>query len=148
MAIASKRSTGVEDGPSESRWGAVRSRLTRPPHHRLVHVFRLAAASGDRERVASVLRPDVSVVVDRGDEHDQTIRVVKGTDDATALLLHGLGNQSGRTVVEQSINGQSGLVVSTDGVPTAAIAVDFAGSLISVVWIRLHPVVLRHGTSV
>jgi hypothetical protein len=148
MAIATKRRTVGEGEAPETRWGAVRSRLTRPAHHRLVHDLRLAAGSGDRERIASVLRPDVSVVVDRGDGQHQTIRVVKGTYDATALLVHGLGDQAGRTVVEHSINGQAGLVTSTDGVPTAAIAVDFVGSLISVVWVRLHPVILRHGTSV
>jgi RNA polymerase sigma-70 factor (ECF subfamily) len=46
----------------------------------------------------------------------------------------------GLVVSERSVGSQSGLVLSRDGQTTAAMTVDFTGRLISVVWIKLHPV--------
>jgi RNA polymerase sigma-70 factor (ECF subfamily) len=122
--------------------------LPRPLHHRAVRDFRSAAVSGDAARLESMLAPDVAVVVDGGDDEQPALRMVTGTFDAVALLLHGLGRKPGLDVVERQVNGQSGLLLIADGEPTAAMTIDFAGALVSVVWIRLHPLALRHGLTV
>lgn len=84
------------------------------------------------------------MVVGSGETEPQTIRVVGGTYDAVALLMHGLGAQPGLEITERSINGQAGLTVSRGGEVTAAINVDFTGRLISMVWIQLQPEMLRN----
>jgi hypothetical protein len=38
--------------------------------------------------------------------------------------------------------------VSRRGRATAAIAVDVSGAAVDVVWVRLHPTLLRHGNAV
>jgi RNA polymerase sigma-70 factor (ECF subfamily) len=117
--------------------------VMRPTHFTAVRRLRRAAESGDVERLESILDPDVSVVVDSGDEKNPTIRVVRGTRDAVALLVHGLSSHSG-AVVERSVNGQAGLMLTRGGEPTAAITLDFTRRLVSMVWIRLHPEARRH----
>jgi len=122
-------------------------RLARPAHFSLVHNLRLAVESGDGVRIASSLHPKVSVVVDSGESGAQAPRLVQGTHEAVALLKHGIA-QPGHDFVEYSVNGQAGLLVRRGGETAAAITVDFQGHLAKVVWIRLHPAVLRYGTRV
>jgi RNA polymerase sigma-70 factor (ECF subfamily) len=122
--------------------------LARPTHYRAVRKFRMAAQRGDVGGLASMLAPEVAVVVDAGVGEDRPIRVVSGAYDAVALLSLGLAEQSGTVAVERSVNGQAGIVVSRNEQASAAITVDFTGHLISVVWIRLHPEMLRHWMTV
>lgn len=118
--------------------------LARPTHYRAVRRFRRATQRGDAVEVASLLVPGISVVVDSGRREPHSIRVVGGVYDAVAVLMHGLADRPGRAVVERSVNGQAGLLVSDDAEATATISIDFRGPLISVVWIRLAPDMLRH----
>ena len=110
--------------------------------------LRSAAASRDRARLRRLLDPDVSVVVDAGEPDRSQVRVVHGVEDASLLLAHGLGAQRDLEVAERPVNGRPGLILSRDGRPTAVVAVDLSGSLISVVWVRLNPPVLRTGNTV
>ncbi|HEU4797664.1 MAG TPA: hypothetical protein VFT63_01980, partial [bacterium] len=120
----------------------------RPTHYRAVRDFRIAAESGDAERLASLLDPGVAVVVDSGETQPPTIRAVGGICDAIALLLHGMAAQPGLALAERSINGQAGLTLSRGDEVTAAMNVDFTGRLISMVWIRLRPEMVRHWNKV
>ena len=148
MSITAKETGKAGKANIEIWWSAALHRLFRPMHYSLLREFRQAAWNGDVNRVKSLLHPAVSVVVDSGGGEHQTIRVVTGAYDAVTLLLHGLAQQPGLSVLEHSVNGQAGLIATRGGEPTAVLAVDFVEHLISVVWIRLHPVVLRHGTTV
>ena len=56
--------------------------------------------------------------------------------------------RDGLEVAERQVNDRPGLVVSRGGRPTAAIAVDLAGRLVSVIWVRLDPAPLRRGMAV
>lgn len=96
----------------------------------------------------ALLDPKVAVVVDSGESEHQTIRAVRGTYDAIALLLHGMGAPTGRSLIERSINGQAGLTLSRGGEVTAAINADFTGRFISMVWIQLQPEMLRNWNKV
>ena len=129
-------------------WATTWEWLARPAHYRAVRNLRLAAESSDTERLASLLDPLVAVVVDGGNTGHRSIRVVAGRHDATALLVYGVGHQEGRFVVERSVNGQAGLVLSEDGKSTAAISIDFSGRLVRVVWVRLQSTTLRHWNTV
>jgi RNA polymerase sigma-70 factor (ECF subfamily) len=112
---------------------------------RTVSELRAAASARDLRRLRAVLDPDVSVVVDSGEPDHARVRVVRGVEDASLLLAHGLGAQRGLEVAERPVNGSPGLLLTRDGRRTASIAVDVAGSAVSVVWVRLDPVPLRRG---
>lgn len=148
MPLASQDTTLVRRSSAPMPWAAAWEWLVRPNHYRAVHSLRMAAERGDAQRLASFLDPRVSIVVDSGDAEHPTIRVVNGVRDAIALLVHGMGARPGRVVVERSVNGQAGLVLSSDDEAEAAIAVDFTGRLVSMMWIRLQPRMQRHWNAV
>ena len=122
--------------------------LHRPLHHRAVHAFRRAAESGDTERLAALLDPSVAVVVNAGDRDQPMVRVVRGTYEAIALLMHGMAAKPGLVIDERSVNAQAGLMLRRGGETIAAMTVDFTRGLISMVWIRLRPEKLRHWNEV
>ncbi|KQP01895.1 hypothetical protein [Leifsonia sp. Leaf264] len=148
MTLTSKQQIRNDAAGTSRAWPTMWEWLARPMHYRAVRRFRLAAEHADAADLAALLDPGITVVVDSGETTPPTIRVVRGTDDAVALLRHGMRSRDGLVIVERSVNGQAGLVLSRDGTATAAMTVDFAGELISMVWIRLHPETQRHWNTV
>jgi RNA polymerase sigma-70 factor (ECF subfamily) len=120
--------------------------LTR--RRQLVGELRAATAARDAGRLRRLLDPEVAVVVDAGEGDRAKVRVVRGAEDAALLLAYGLGDRSGREVVERPVNGRPGLLLRRDGQPAATIAVDVTAGMISVVWVRLGATVLRRGNAV
>jgi RNA polymerase sigma-70 factor (ECF subfamily) len=131
-------------GSTRHRWIAAWRSLTHTPHRRAVHAFRLAAERGDGKELASMLAPDVAVVVDSGDDEYPTVRVVRGVDDAAVLLMHGLTDPADVVITERPVNDQPGLVLERDRERVAVMTIDFIAGLMAVVWIRLQPEKLRH----
>lgn len=146
VVVKENRSPGAAGRPGV--WAATWEWLARPMHYRAVRTMRLAAQNGDASALASLLDPAVSVVVDSGDPAQPLIRVVNGSRDASALLLHGMAGNPGQTIVERSVNNQAGLMLRRDDEVVASMTVDFTGSLISLIWIRLHPELQRHWNTV
>lgn len=122
--------------------------IARPLHYRAVHQLHVAAESGDTDRLRALLAPTVSVVVDSGSGEASGMRVIRGAANATVVLEHGFALADGVRVDERSVNSQAGLIISRAGSPVAAIAVDFTGRLVSMVWVRLEPAGRRHWNSV
>lgn len=129
-------------------WPGVREWLLRPMHYATVRKLRAAGTNGDLAEVRSLLHPDINVVVVRDDDDRPTMRVVHGVDEASDLLLRGLASGPDVVVQEGSVNSQAGLMISRSGTPVASIAVDLTGALISLVWVRIDPVHLRHWNTV
>lgn len=127
---------------------APRTPTHRGRRRRTVGALRAAASSRDLPRLRELLAPDVAVVVDAGEPDRAKVRVVRGPDDACLLLVHALSVRDGQEVAERPVNDRPGLVVSRDGRPTAAIAIDLADRRVSVVWVRLDPASLRRGMAV
>ena len=125
-------------------WVGVWEWLARPVHYRRVHQLGLVAESRDIRQVQELLAPDVSVVIESSQPGDPGPRVVTGRGAAASVLVHGMGARAGRRIVGRSVNGQAGLLISDDGRPSALMSIDYAGGLVSVVWVRLHPEVMRH----
>ncbi|UOE44281.1 hypothetical protein [Agromyces larvae] len=136
--IGTRRPTG------RTPWAAAWEWAARPMRYRAVRAFRVAAEAGDVGRLEAALDPDVRVVVESREPGRSRARVVQGTRDAITVLVHGMAARADRRIVERSVNGQAGLLVTQAGEATALISVDFTGALVSVVWIRVHPDVLRH----
>lgn len=133
----------LEARTAPSRWAAAWEWVARPMHYRAVREFKNAAETGDVQALRAMLDPAVAVVVESQEWGQTGARVTEGADDAIALLVHGMGRRAGRSIVERSVNGQAGLLLSDGGEAHALMNVDFAGRLISVVWIRLHPEMQR-----
>jgi RNA polymerase sigma-70 factor (ECF subfamily) len=142
MALTTEQKALTDE--RKHRWIDTWHSLAHGPHRRAVHALRLAAERGDSREVAAMLAPDVAVVVDSGDDVDPAIRVVRGPDDATVLLMHGMADPPGIVMTERPVNDQPGLVLEQDREPTAVMTIDFTAGLMAVVWIRLRPEKLRH----
>jgi hypothetical protein len=143
MTVATKE-TRAPDRPGATGLTAAWEWLARPHHGRAVRRFRAAAEAGDLDRLGELLHPTASVVVDSGDSEHPTIRVVNGAIDAATLLVHGMKRRPGLAIAERSINSQAGLLMTRGAEAIAAMTIDFTGSRIGLVWIRLHPAQLRH----
>lgn len=144
MTIAARVSDTVPGSPMVGVW----KWLTRPIHYRGVHQFRLAAERRDFVGLEALLHPDVAVAVASDDRQHPTVRVVRGRHDAIALLLHGIGHAPGSALAEGTINGQAGLTLSQNGAVAAAMIIDFTGGLVSGIWVRLRPEMVRRWNSV
>lgn len=148
MSVATRSTTHVRFPRAQRARSVAWEWLARPMHFRAVREFWLAAERGDEARLSELLDPKVAVVVESQDVRASGARVTYGVKDATTLLVHGMGSRAGLTITPRSVNGQAGLLLSRDGEASALMTVDFNGSLVSVVWIRLHPELLRHGNRV
>lgn len=145
MTITSSRTDAEHATGAAALW----RRLAKPLHHAAVHDFRTAAENADPPRLRSLLDKSVGVVVVSGaDDEEPEIRMFRGIPQAVPPLIHGLAPSPEVAVDECAVNGQAGLVVRRGGDPVAAITIDFTRGLVSMVWIRLHPELLRHGTHV
>lgn len=125
-------------------WPGVWRRVGRPLHFAAVHAFRMACERVDAVALVSMLNPDIAVVVDDSDLEQPKIRVAWGFAEAIPLLFYGLADQAGLVIAERSVNSQPGLMLRRGVEDIANICIDFTGTRISVVWIRLHPEALRH----
>lgn len=133
----------AERGPA-TPWEKAWEWLTRPTHYRSVRALRYAIRTKNSGQLETLLSPDIAVVIEDGDLEHVDRRIVIGRHDASALLLHGMGAQAGLRLDIRSVAGQAGLLLADRGQTAAAIAVDFTGRRITMVWIRLHPYPLRH----
>ncbi|MDN4616306.1 hypothetical protein P5G50_17800 [Leifsonia sp. F6_8S_P_1B] len=144
-----KSDSGTTTRPASGRHPAgLRRHFAFGLRHATVHGLGEAGAAGDLDRLRSLLHPGVAVVVDRGEPDGSEVRVVRGPYDAAEVLAHGLAAGPGVVVQERAVNSRPGLMVVDSGTPVAALAVDFTGALISLVWVRMHPAPLRHGVTV
>lgn len=147
MSVIAPRRASTEHpapGPLAAAW----EWLARPVHYRAVRNLRHALEDGDAGRLESLLEPTVAVVVDDGRAEGRSMKVIGGRYDAITLLLLGMRAQPGRRLLERSVNGQAGLFLTRDDGTAATISIDFSGRLVSVMWIRLHPLMLRHWNTV
>jgi len=139
-----RRATSEPENSSATPWERLWEWLTRPTHYRAVRALHYAIQTRDSGLLDPLLDPEIAVVLEDGELEHLDRRIVAGRHDASALLLHGLGAHAGLRLDIRSVAGQAGLMLTDRGQPAAAIAVDFTGRRITMVWIRLHPYALRH----
>lgn len=143
MTVTSKANDQRRFSSAPARWALIWEWIARPLHYKAVRELRVAAESGDVKRLEELLDPAVAVVVESQEPGSSGARVTVGAANAITLLVLGMGRRAGLSIVERSVNGQAGLLLSRDGEPAALINVDFTGRLISAVWVRLHPQMQR-----
>ena len=81
--------------------------------------------------------PDVVLVSDGGGRVVTPLRPVRGSDAAAALLAALV--TANAVVTVEGVNGRPGVVVRVDGLARAVIAVAFARSVVTRVWLVLNP---------
>lgn len=109
-------------------------------HDSLVGALHAAWLTAAASRLAAVLAPDVSAVVDGG---SLVVGEVHG-DLAVARLMLQLFDLNEVTMTQQQVNGQSGLVVRAAGRATGIVCVDVTGPVgaqprVGRVWLVLNP---------
>lgn len=146
IVLADRTARGVEHtSRTSSRWQGIRWLFR--PHGQAVHRLRMTLERRDAAQLAQLLDPDVAVVLHVGEAESRVIKWVSGIRDAVALVTSEVA-KPGVTITERSVNGQAGLLLSGARHESALVAVDYTFGLISMIWIRLNPVVLRHGNAV
>jgi RNA polymerase sigma-70 factor (ECF subfamily) len=105
------------------------------------HELVLACSAGDPQRVADLLHPEVTVLIDRGALGPST-DPIRGVPAVAALLIDLLAGE--RSVAEQSVNGRSGLVLRQGSAVVGIVMVNIRNNLVLNVWIAVNPGKLRH----
>jgi hypothetical protein len=148
MSVMTKHDSPRQTAGVAVLWDRAWEWLARPVHYTAVRNLSVAAQDGDGARLASMLHPDVAVVVVDGDGDKADSMVVRGPHDATEVLLHGMASRPGTSIMSRSVNGQAGLLVTTGDQASAMLTIDFTGRLVSMVWVALRPEVLRRWNAV
>jgi len=145
MSVLVKRDAELrESGIVSSAWGRAWEWLVRPLHYGAVRRLRLAAQQGDGPLLASMLARDVALVVQSTRGETERVMVVRGPRDVVAALQHGMTAPRNAVAEERSVNGQAGIVITSGERASAVLTVDFTGRLVSMIWVRLHPDLLKH----
>ena len=106
------------------------------------HELVLACSAGNQQRVADLLHPEITVLIDRGAVGSST-DPIGGVPAVAALLIDLLAGE--RTMVtEQSVNGRSGLVLRQGSAVVGIVMVNIRDNLVLNVWIAVNPDKLRH----
>jgi RNA polymerase sigma-70 factor (ECF subfamily) len=74
------------------------------------------------------------------------LRPITGDEKVARYFLGILGEQPGVEILEQSVNGQPGLLAQLDGTTVAVIATNVANDAITHLWIVMNPDKLRAWT--
>jgi RNA polymerase sigma-70 factor (ECF subfamily) len=98
--------------------------------------FVQACRSGDTAAANTVLTPEAIAMCDG-------IGVVHGRADVALIAGLLLAQRSQITITDESVNGGPGLALHRAGRVVAVIAVETAGTRITVLWIVLDPAKLR-----
>ncbi|MFF1635710.1 hypothetical protein [Leifsonia sp. NPDC058248] len=107
--------------------------------HALVLTLGRACETGDVASLASVLDPDVGVVVDGGGRARLAVGPVRGIGVGVGLVLRVFATVPDAVVAEHPVNGRPGLVVSRDGRVVAVISLELHRGRVQYVWIVLNP---------
>ncbi len=102
-----------------------------------VRALRIACQAVDRDRVRDLLEPDVTAVVDGGGNVAAPPCPVTGAADVTDYLLGLIGDHPNLLLAEQSVNGRTGIVLSSGerviGIVSVGIRLDRIAELLIVV---------------
>jgi len=137
--LTTAASVNEQHGRTTPLWEAVWEWLARPSHYGAVRRLRTLAQAQDMPALVAALHPDVTVAVTTTAGGRENTVVARGVRDAAPVLLHGFRGGHGVEVAERSVNGQAGLAMTSGDELTALITVDFTGSLVSLVWVRMRP---------
>jgi RNA polymerase sigma factor (sigma-70 family) len=114
----------------------------------VVRGFRQAWEAQDIEALIGLLDPGVTVTADGGGLARAALHPIEGGEPVARYLVDlAARTPASVTILERTVNGQSGLVAQQDGVTVTVFAFDVAGDRIKHIWAIRNPDKLRPWTS-
>jgi hypothetical protein len=137
--------TEAEDAVQEAyaRWYAMSPTARQAG---LVRDFKAAWEAKDIHALIDLLDPDATATGDGGGLVRAELRPIEGAEQIARFYVDLAGRGSAITLLEQTVNGQPGLVAQLDGATVAVYAFDVAGGRIKHIWAILNPDKLRPWT--
>jgi len=112
----------------------------------LVREFKRAWEARDINAFIGLLDPDAVAIGDGGGAVSAELLPVEGAEQVARFFAGLAERRSGLTILERTVNGESGLVVRLDGVTATVMTFAIAGGRITHVWAVLNPEKLRPWT--
>jgi len=114
----------------------------------LVRAFKQAWQAKDINALVGLLNPEATAVADSGGLAVTFLEPIEGAERiAAAWVALAERATSSASIVEQSVNGQPGLVAQQDGITVTVFAFDVVGERISRIWVMRNPEKLRPWTT-
>ncbi|GLX00045.1 RNA polymerase sigma factor SigJ [Microtetraspora sp. NBRC 16547] len=114
---------------------------------RIVRDFKQAWEAKDIDALIGLLDPDATAIADGGGLAAAVLRPVDGGEQIARYLVDIAGKAPDLTILERTVNGQTGLVAQQDGVTVVVMAFEVAGDRIKHLWAVRNPDKLRPWTT-
>lgn len=111
---------------------------------RSIERFRLAWAADDAARLAQLLAPDATIVIDAGELLPVDRRTASGSAAVAAALVGALRQCPDVTLRLCDVNGQTGIAAEASGRTVGVVAAEFAAGVFSRVWVVANREKLNH----
>ncbi|PBC60261.1 RNA polymerase subunit sigma-24, partial [Streptomyces sp. Tue6028] len=105
----------------------------------LVRDFKQAWEARDIEALVGLLAPDATMTVDGGGVVGAALRPVEGGERIAQYLAHFAEKAPGLTLLERTVNGQSGLVAQHAGITVTVAAFSGSGGRVTHIWAVRNP---------
>ncbi|MGW3808594.1 siderophore-interacting protein [Micromonospora sp. NPDC005113] len=112
-------------------------------HDDVVRRFAEACQLGDIGALRAALDADAIAVWDSGGLVPTGVGSIHGAQDVAQMVAALLGGQPGTEVTIEAVNGRAGLALRRGGQAIAVVAVQTAGTKVTVLWTVLNPAKLR-----
>ncbi|HEY5397622.1 MAG TPA: hypothetical protein VIL16_19730 [Trebonia sp.] len=112
----------------------------------IVRSFRQAWEAKDIGALIGLLDPGATASADGGGKVSAARRPIEGGEQVARYLAGIAGRRPGLTILEQTVNGQPGLVAQQNGVTVTVFAFDIAADKITHIWVIRNPDKLRPWT--
>ncbi|MGW3811695.1 RNA polymerase sigma factor SigJ [Micromonospora sp. NPDC005113] len=112
----------------------------------IVRNFKQAWEAKDIDALIGLLDPDATAIADGGGVVGTVLRPIEGAEQIVRSLVHLEGRLRNLTILERTVNGQTGLVAQQNGVTVSVYAFEVAGDRIKRIWAVRHPDKLRPWT--
>jgi SnoaL-like domain len=129
------------------RWGHPRTCLSGSrmldQHDDVVRRFAEACQRGDIAALRAALDADAIAACDSGGLVPTAVGPIHGAQDVAQLVAALLCGQPGTELTIEAVNGRAGLALRRGGQAIAVVAVQAAGTKVTMLWIVLSPAKLR-----
>ena len=113
----------------------------------LIRDFKKAWEAKDIDALIGLLDPDATAIADGGGLASAELRPIEGGERIARFCVDLAARAPNMTILERTVNGQSGLVAQQDGVTVTVYAFAVAGGRIKHIWAIRNPEKLRPWTT-
>jgi len=114
---------------------------------RIVRDFKQAWEARDIDALVALLDPDATGIADGGGLASAELIPIRGGERIARLCVYLAGRMPNMTILENTVNGQPGLVAQEDGIAVTVFAFAVAHGRITHIWAMRNPEKLRPWTT-